>query len=224
MARSGLSGGSWFWSESSSIMDDHNPHPIHAPGPFDFTRAMWLLCRDISRRMDEFSHVRMGEVAVSFAQARRNVTWGLQAKLTPLRFAHGRLQESRGGRLWTIQRLHHGRREMLYILTFYLPRFLETPFEEKLTTVFHELYHISPAFDGDIRRLAGRCHVHSESQQEYDRQMAIFARQWLDRNPPRELYGFLRHRFATLQEKYGGVMGLQLPIPKLIPVEKSRSA
>ena len=41
---------------------------------------------------------------------------------------------------------------------------METPFEEKLTTVFHELYHISPMFDGDIRRLEGRYHVHSHSQ------------------------------------------------------------
>jgi predicted metallopeptidase len=185
---------------------------------------MWLLCHDISRRMEEFSHIRMPEVAVSFAQARRRVTWGLQAKLTPMRFEGGALRTHRAGREWTVQRLYHGEREMLYILTFYLPRFLETSFEEKLTTVFHELYHISPVFDGDIRRLEGRYHVHSHSQEEYDREMAVFARRWLGLKPPKELYTFLRSRFNTLHRRHGGVMGLQIPIPKLIPVSKPKSA
>jgi len=200
------------------------PHPVYCPGPFDFSRAMWLLCDDISRRMEEFSHIRMPEVAVSFAQARRKVTWGLQAKLTPMRFEGGALHTRRSGREWTVQRLYHGEREMLYILTFYLPRFLETSFEEKLTTVFHELYHISPVFDGDIRRLEGRYHVHSHSQDEYDREMADWARRWLSLRPPKELYSFLRSRFNALHRKYGGVMGLQIPIPKLIPLSRPKSA
>lgn len=205
-------------------MNSSLPHPAHCPGPFDFSRAMWLLCHDISQRMEEFSHIRMPEVAVSFAQARSKVTWGLQAKLTPMRFEAGALTTHRVGREWTVQRLYRGEHEMLYILTFYLPRFLETPFEEKLTTVFHELYHISPLFDGDIRRLEGRYHVHSHSQEEYDREMAVFARQWLNKKPPKELYSFLRSRFSTLHRKYRGVMGLQIPIPKLIPVPNSRRA
>lgn len=185
---------------------------------------MWLLCSDIARRMSAFGHVRMDEVAVTFAQARRRVTWGLQAKLTPLRFECGALTTRRNGQTWQVQRVMHGQREMLYILTFYLPRFLETSFEEKLTTVFHELYHISPQFDGDIRRMSGRYHVHSHSQKEYDAQMARFAQEWLSHNPPRELYGFLRNRFNTLHRRFGGVMGLQIPIPKLVPVRDERSA
>ena len=52
--------------------------------------------------------------------------------------------------------------EMLYILKFYLPRFQNEPFEEKLTTIFHELWHISSDFNGDIRRHSGRCYVHTE--------------------------------------------------------------
>lgn len=201
-----------------------NRHPVHADGPFDFTRAMWLLCHDITQRMSTFAHIRMDEVAVCFAQARRKVTWGLQAKLTPLRFEQGATVTRRNGRSWQVQRLFQGEREMLYILTFYLPRFLETPFEEKLTTVFHELFHIGPVFDGDIRRMAGRCHVHTHSQQEYDREMARFAQEWLGRQPDPELYGFLKYRFGEIERRYGGVMGLQIPIPKLIPLNEQQSA
>ena len=59
--------------------------------------------------------------------------------------------------------------EMLYLMTFCLPRFQNQPFEDKLVTLFHELYHIGPAFDGDLRRHAGRYAVHSGSQRRYDR-------------------------------------------------------
>ena len=192
--------------------------------PFDFSSAMRRLCEDIALRVEEFSHVRMDEVAVTFAQARRRVSHGLQAKLTPMRFENGATQTRRYGRTWSVQRLFHSDREMLYILTFYLPRFLEQPFREKMITVFHELFHISPLFDGDIRRMHGRYHMHSGSQKQYDRLMEIFVDRYLDLNPHRDVYGFLKKRFRTLQEQHGGVVGLQVPIPKLIPISESKSA
>ena len=192
----------------------------HAP-PFDFSRAMRRLCEDVALRLDEFSHVRMSQVAVTFAQARRHVPHGLQAKLTPLRFEEGRLTTFRRGREWTLQRLYHGEEEMLYILTFYLPRFCNHTFREKMITVLHELYHISPRFDGDIRRHSGRYHVHSHSQDEYDRLMAVLAERYLRLGPPRELYDFLRLDFHGLVARYGGVVGQRVGIPKLIPLSKS---
>jgi predicted metallopeptidase len=193
-------------------------------GPFDFTAAMRVLCDDIVARVGAFRHIRMDEVAVTFAQARSRVTYGLQAKLTPMRFEHGTLHTRRYGRTWTVQRLFHGEREMLYILTFYLPRFLETPFREKMITIFHELYHIGPHFDGDIRRMDGRCHVHSRSQKEYDRLMERLADHYLASDPPRHLHEFLKKRFRTLEAQHGAVVGLQVPIPKLIPVQDMKTA
>lgn len=192
--------------------------------PFDFSQAMSRLCADIAERVEEFSHIRMDQVAVAFAQARRRVPYGLQAKLTPLRFENGQLVSEREGRLWTVQRLYDNDREMLYILTFYLPRFLDQTFREKMITVFHELYHISQKFDGDIRRMAGRYHVHSHSQTEYDNHMEILAQQYLALDPPRELYTFLKSKFGTLQNRHGSVVGKQVPIPKLIPLPESKSA
>ena len=39
---------------------------------------------------------------------------------------------------------------MLYLLSFYLPRFLKLPWREKLATVIHELWHVNPQFNGDL--------------------------------------------------------------------------
>ncbi len=188
------------------------------PVPFDFTTAIEALCRDVCSRHEAFRHVDMDRVAVCFAQTRSRVRHGMQAKLTPLRFEHGGLFTTRNGETWTLQRVFLARREMLYLLTFYLPRFLDLSFEEKLITVLHELYHISPKFNGDIRRFSGRCHAHSSSQKEYDLWMAEFAKQYLAMKPPARLLRFMRSDFRTLKERHGHVIGQQVPIPRLIKV------
>jgi len=93
-----------------------------------------------------------------------------------------------------------------------------------MITVFHELYHISPQFDGDIRRFGGHYHVHSHSQKEYDRQMEVFVDEYLSMKPPEYLYSFLKKRFTGLQTDHGTVVGLRVPIPKIIPLPEGRSA
>ena len=191
---------------------------------FDFSTAMSRLCEDISQRLTDFQHIRMNRVAVTFAQARRRVSYGLQAKLTPMRFEDGSLTTHRNGRTWTVQRLYRDDREMLYILTFYLPRFLDHSFREKMITILHELYHISPSFDGDYRRLQGHYHVHSHSQKGYDRQMEVYVDRYLALNPPRPLLAFLKKRFRRLEAEHGRVVGLQIPIPKLIPLQERKTA
>ncbi len=193
------------------------------PG-FDFCIAMQSLCVDVTNRLEVFQHIHMDQVLVTFAQTRRSHLHGLQAKLTPLRFEGGSLTQKRHGRLWTIPRLHHNSRECLYILTFYLPRFQNQSFREKMITVLHELYHISPDFNGDIRRMSGRYHVHTHSQQEYDRLMGAYVDEYLHYQPPQELFAFLKENFAGLQQRFGSVIGLKVPIPKLIPAEGRRSA
>lgn len=187
---------------------------------FDFCRAMTRLCEDVCARHRVFQHIRMDRVAVTFAQTRSPVEWGLQAKLTPLRFEGGRRVERRQGRLWTVQKVIHRGQEALYILTFYLPRFLNQSYDEKLITVFHELYHISPEFNGDIRRFAGSCYVHTGSQKEYDRQMGVYAKEYLKQQPPPELLHFLRFDFRELQKQVGTVMGVRIAIPRLIPIDR----
>lgn len=184
---------------------------------FDFCEAMRGLCVDVCLHHPEFRHIDMSRVVVTFAQTRSPVEWGMQAKLTPMRFHNGALTEERDGRTWTVQRLIHGGTEMLYILTFYLPRFLNQSYMEKLVTVFHELYHVSPKFDGDIRRFSGACYMHTGSQAGYDRQMEKFVRQYLKKRSATTLRNFLKYNFSGLQSAFGSVVGLRLPTPRLIP-------
>ena len=180
---------------------------------------MRRLCDDMVGRVPELRHIDLARVAISFCQARKNVRHGMYASLTPMRFAGGRIHTIRRGRKWGIQRLHgEADREMLYILSFYLPRFLQLGLREKLTTVMHELWHIGPRFDGDVRRYDGRCHTHSASG-EHDTQAARLVDHWLSLGPPGHVHEFLHHNFQELASRHGGIFGRKITAPKLFPVE-----
>ena len=186
--------------------------------PLDFCSRMRRLCEDVAARCEVLAHVRMSQVLLTFTPSRNRSRYGLQARVTPLRFRGGALTRRHGPVDYQVQRFVVDGAEMLYVLTFCLPRFLDQPFEEKLVTVFHELYHMSPAFDGDLRRHPGRYAVHSHSKDRYDARMAELAREYLADHPDPKVFEFLKPTWAGLGERYGGVTGVVVPRPKLLPV------
>jgi hypothetical protein len=184
----------------------------------DFCARVRRLLEDIVARCPELGHVRVPRLLLGVTQARSPRVHGLQARVTPLRFAGGTLTRERRGHVYQVQRYFLGAHEFLYLMTFCLPRFLDQDFDEKLITLFHELYHISPRFDGDLRRHDGRYQLHTRRQCDYDRQMAELARIYLAHRPDPDLLAFLRLNFAQLQERHGAVLGIVVPRPKIIPV------
>jgi predicted metallopeptidase len=205
-------------------MDSSRPRQFYRRDPpnqgFDFTLHIRHVCDDMVARLDELQHIDMSRVAVSFSQTRRSGDYGMHASLTPLRFADGKMHLFRRKRRWGIQRLFDpDGREMLYILNFYLPRFLDLPFREKLVTTLHELWHISPKFNGDVRRLGGRCFAHGSSSKQYDAKIEILLDRWLSLKPPDSLYEFLHPNFRQLSRTHGRVFGRRIPAPKLVPVD-----
>lgn len=189
------------------------------PGePFDFSAHMHRLCSDIVSRFQPLHHVDMQRVLIGVTQARGPRGHGLQAKITPLRFQGGALTRQRRGRCYQVQRCWFDGIEILYLMAFCLPRFLDQSFDEKFITIFHELYHIAPAFDGSLRRHDGRYAIHTRSQKAYDQQMAALAREYLAGGPDPHLHAFLRLSFEQLRGVHCAIHGLALPAPKLVPV------
>lgn len=201
------------WFEQPPI-DSGQP----AGEPFDFCLAMQRLVMDIVIRCPDFRHLHVPRILVTVTQARAGTRHGLQARVTPMRFPHGALIRPRRGVPYHVQRYFLGEHEYLYLMTFCLPRFLDMDFDQKFVTLFHELYHISPAFDGDLRRHAGRCQFHTARQREYDRGMAEHARAYLAGAHDPALHRFLRLDFAQLQDRHGSVTGVVVPKPKIVPL------
>src|SRR5947207_13337179 len=88
---------------------------------FDFTAAMRELCCDIVRRSNDFAAIDMNAVIVSAAIGRNRSLYGLQARVTPMRFRDGARTTRRRGALYGLQRYFVEGREVLYLLTFVLP-------------------------------------------------------------------------------------------------------
>jgi hypothetical protein len=186
--------------------------------PFDFCGHIRRLCADMVRRCPELNHIDVSRLLFGITQARSGAFHGLQARVTPLRCRHGLLVRQREGVAYQVQRYVVDGKDMLYLVTFCLPRFLDQGFDDKFITLFHELYHISPRFEGDLRRLGGRCAIHSGSKRAYDAQMAALARAYLAGGADKSLHAFLRLDFAQLAHRHGSVVGVVVPRPRLLPL------
>jgi predicted metallopeptidase len=187
---------------------------------FDFTCHIRHLCEDIVNRVEVLRHIDMDRVAISFSQTRSAAKTGIYASLTPLRFAGGAAHTIRRGRRWEIQKVvGHNGYSMLYLLNFYLPRFLDLGLREKLDTVIHELWHVGPRFDGDLRRLGERKYAHGSSVKKYDAQVKKLVDEWLADDPPTRLYSFLTANFRELAAEHGKVIGIKIHAPKMVRVD-----
>jgi predicted metallopeptidase len=186
--------------------------------PFDLSFHLRQLCQDIAQRSETFRFLDVSKILFTITQARTGYSHGLYARVTPLRFQNGATTRIHRGVNWTIQRYFLEGQEIFYLMSFCVPRFLEVDFDQKLTTVFHELYHISPAFDGDIRRHEGRCYAHTSSKENYDREMLALAREYMQSGPDATIVDFLRLTFSQLLHRHSSITGQIVPRPKLIRI------
>lgn len=189
------------------------------PGePFNLSRAVEDVVLDIKRCCPDFGHVDLNRMMIGVVRARTSERTGLIARVTPLRFEKGKFVSRKRGRLYQVQQFRCESRDLLYLMSFCLPRFLDRPRGDKLVTIIHELFHISPAFDGDFRRLGGRCEVHSGSKKNYDAHMAVLAKNYLKAGADPAKLAFLEFNFLQLCRRHGSVVGYEFPRPALIPV------
>ena len=165
----------------------------HAVEGFDFTAAVRGICADMAARLPELrtSTSVASPSALRTARHRQPARRVCHAHAAAVRRRRAGTDPSRPPLAHRAAWPTTTGREFLYLLSFYLPRFLDLPLEEKLSTIVHELWHIGPRFDGDLRRHEGRCYAHGRSQREYDAAMDRLAQRWLAADPPQHLYEFL---------------------------------
>lgn len=185
---------------------------------FDYTHHATALMEDIVRRCPELSHIDMTRVTVAFTSSRSGGVHGTYAQIAPLRFEGGVREVSKGRRRYRMQTLIHRDRELLYVIYLVLPRFIDLPFFQKLSTIIHELYHINPAFNGDIRRFNSINYAHGASRKRYNEKMEVLADAYLKSDPPSELMDFLHSDLKGLQKQFGEVTGRRVRQPRAVRV------
>jgi hypothetical protein len=175
--------------------------------PFHYTDALVRVIDDVARTLPEFAHVRAGDMLVSYCRARKRTPYGVFAKTVPLSgvapdrpFPGGGAFEYRG-------------RRVLYLIYFYLPRFHDQTFEDKVVTILHELWHLSPEFDGTLRLFPGRTFAHCPSRDDFEAHLFPLARAYIRKRDGEGRLDFLKLSTEELARSYGSIRGLWVPMP-----------
>jgi hypothetical protein len=182
---------------------------------FDFTGNMALLVDDIIKTHPFFNHIRISNILIAISPSNGNKN-GVVAKLRPILFEGG-------SRTKVVRRIEYAAPELiingtdiLYIVYFHLPRFLNHGTQKtKLATVIHELHHVSPLFNGDIRRYSGKNYAHGNSRKDFDDLISIYTDEYISYTTQPELSDFLKYRYDELKRKYGAIYGDMIRIPRL---------
>lgn len=138
----------------------------------NFNRAVRALLLHVVRTVPEFSHVRPAQVLVVAGEARR----ASRATVKPLCFEGQRLDDGQGRRKPLVK--IRGRR-MLYCVTLRPLFFRRSTPQARIATLLHELFHVSPAFDGTLS-LARRHHLAGEA---FSRTLLPLVRAYVEQCP-----------------------------------------
>jgi predicted metallopeptidase len=177
------------------------------------TECFERLAADVCARVLALAHINPRRVLFCLTRARRTSLGGTYAKIMPMRFPDGSPLKAVEGGMYALPQIPTVEGDILYLIYIYLPRFYQQPFERRVLTVIHELFHIAPAFDGTIRRIGTR--AHGASRVQFNAQLTPLVDAYLQSDPPEEVLAFLRGDFTALASQ-SQLTGRALALPKAV--------
>lgn len=119
--------------------------PVRSKKRPNLSRSVRLLLRDVAKRVPELSHVKADAVLVVAGEARR----ASRATVRPLCFQETGTDRSLDERRRKPRVYFRGTR-ILYVVTLRPLFFQRSTPEQRIETLLHELFHVSPFFDGTL--------------------------------------------------------------------------
>ena len=185
----------------------------------NLTAELERLIADLAAALPVYQHIDPARLLVCVSSTRSGGIGGTYAKIHPLRFPGGSRTDiiRRGRRRLTVEMpaVTNRGNDILYLIYFLVPRFLDLPLREKLVTVCHELYHISTAFDGDLRRFPGRNYAHGSSRKKYNELVAGIVDEYLGLKGETNLPRFCSATMAELRRDCRTIVARRMPAPRL---------
>lgn len=169
------------------------PEPVAKRRP-NFDSTIRALLTDVASRMEEFAHIEPARILVVVGEARR----ASRATVKPLTFPGRKSIDVETGLRRPLVKLR-GKR-MLYTITLRPLFFRASTARGRVTTILHELFHISKNFDGTlserrrhaamgdafaatlrplVKRYWSECPAELKAQFGYDGEVKVLA--WLER-------------------------------------------
>ncbi|MGQ0508142.1 MAG: hypothetical protein ACT4TC_22820 [Myxococcaceae bacterium] len=152
----------------------------------DFNRAVRDLLEDVRLSVEEFAHIRPSKILVVAGEARR----ASRGTVKPLTRGEGP-QERRPRPLVKIRG-----RKILYCITLRPLFFRSSTPKARIGTLLHELFHISPRFDGTLDPE----HRHAQIGREFARALRPIVKRYLARCPPEIFAPFAHNGDVRVQQ------------------------
>ncbi len=173
---------------------------------FDYAAKLHYIMNDIVTTLPEFAHINMERVYVATKKTRKRSNYGMQANIQALRFQDGSPYCSKKGYTWYWPDVYLNDKQLYYIINVFLPRFHNHSFHYKIQTLIHELYHISPFCNGDIRTFGKKRSAHGHSKKKFHLHMSEITDRYLSTVTDMTHFQFLRNSFQYLKRKYSLVL------------------
>jgi len=178
---------------------------------------------NISNSCSLFSHIDPDKVTVCIASSRSGTRGGIWGKLVPLRFENGSRIVRHRDSFYAMPEISRNSISQLYLVYFYMPRFFDLDAYEKLKVVFHELYHIDPGFNGDIRRMAKVKAAHGHSRKHFDLHFKDELDGFFSLIKGSAMMDFLSMNSLMLYSDYSRVMGYRTKVPRPEKIDMQRA-
>ncbi|MCL1865765.1 MAG: hypothetical protein FWF73_08155 [Spirochaetes bacterium] len=168
----------------------------------NLTDVFTLIIHDMIKSTEEFKSFDINKILVCCASNRKDFKGAIYGKLQPLRFKDGSEIIKHNKRYYTIPRIVLNNVEILYIIYLYIPKFFNLTVMDKINVMFHELYHISPEFNGDIRRMSNFKSAHGHSKKSFEEKYIKFASNYFNNINGTPFNGFLQMNFEDIKKQF----------------------
>ncbi len=192
--------------------------------PYDsinLTDVLTQIIYDMIISTDEFKSFDLNRILICCASNRKDCKGATYGKLLPLRFKDGAEIIRHNGKFYTIPKVRLNDFEILYIIYLYIPKFFNLSADDKVRVMFHELYHISPDFNGDIRRMGKFKAAHGHSKKSFEEKYIEYAENYLKKIRNSDYLNFLKMNSEEIQNRYNTVKYRRMKSVKPVLLSKN---
>ena len=189
--------------------------------PFNITDAFTLIIKEMITSTEEFKLFDINKILLCCGTNKSTSKGGIYGKLVPLKFENGNDIIKHKGHYYTIPKLRINNIEIIYIIYLYIPKFMDLPAKKKIDVMFHELYHINPAFNGDIRRMGKFKKAHGHSRKSFDEKYQDYAKAFYEQIKETPFLDFLELNTDALIKKFNKISYRRMKVPKPVRIDKN---
>ena len=182
----------------------------------NITGTIKNIIKEISIFSPNFAYINTDKVLICISSNKKGNGGATYGKLVPLRFEGGNAAVKYNNHFYSMPTIKSEGIEQFYIIYFFIPRFFDLTFEEKIKIIFHELYHISPDFNGDIRRVSKGKSAHGHSKKHFDSLFIDDLIQFSSYIKKTPYIHFLNMNTKSLYKQFSKVIGRRMKMPKPI--------